>query len=87
MINISPTFLFVTLPECRFPSVCPPYFHTPMATKQEAQAELQKLVDRFREQYHSYKQSTYSEALVRRDFIDPFFRLLGWDMDNSQGYA
>jgi len=58
-----------------------------MPTKQEAKAELQKLVDRFHEQYASYKQSTYSEALVRKDFIDPFFRLLGWDMDNSQGFA
>lgn len=21
------------------------------------------------------------------DFIDPFFKALGWDIDNSQGYA
>jgi hypothetical protein len=24
---------------------------------------------------------------VRRDFIDPLFKALGWDMDNSAGYA
>ncbi len=58
-----------------------------MPTKEEAKAELQILTERFREQYASYKRSEYSEALTRRDFIDPFFRLLGWDMDNSQGYA
>ncbi|MGV9013429.1 MAG: Eco57I restriction-modification methylase domain-containing protein [Flavobacteriales bacterium] len=55
--------------------------------KETAKAELEKLVTRFREQYASYKKSTYSEALVRKDFIDPFFKLLGWDMDNNQGYA
>jgi len=55
--------------------------------KELAKAELEKLVVRFTEQYASYKQASYSEALVRKDFIDPFFRLLGWDMDNNQGYA
>ncbi|MBL0127440.1 MAG: N-6 DNA methylase [Flavobacteriales bacterium] len=55
--------------------------------KELAKAELEKLVARFSEQYASYKQASYSEALVRKDFIDPFFRLLGWDMDNNQGYA
>ncbi len=24
---------------------------------------------------------------MRRDFIDPLFKALGWDMDNSAGYA
>lgn len=56
-------------------------------TKEFAKAELSTLVARFTEQYASYKQSTYSEALVRKDFVDPLFRLLGWDMDNKQGYA
>ena len=56
-------------------------------TKEAAKKELEKLIVRFREQYDSYKRASYSEALVRKDFIDPFFRLLGWDMDNEQGYA
>ncbi|MBS1655976.1 MAG: N-6 DNA methylase, partial [Bacteroidetes bacterium] len=29
----------------------------------------------------------YNETLTRKDFIDPFFKALGWDMDNSNGYA
>ncbi|MEB2340638.1 MAG: Eco57I restriction-modification methylase domain-containing protein [Flavobacteriia bacterium] len=59
-----------------------------MATSKEtAKAGLEKLVARFTEQYDDYKQAKYSEALVRKDFIDPFFKLLGWDMDNSQGFA
>jgi predicted type IV restriction endonuclease len=24
---------------------------------------------------------------LRREFIDPFFKALGWDVDNEQGYA
>jgi len=27
------------------------------------------------------------EAQLRREFIDPFFSALGWDMDNKQGHA
>lgn len=29
--------------------------------------------------------STYKEAEVRREFIDPFFSALGWDVSNSGG--
>jgi hypothetical protein len=58
-----------------------------ITTKETAKKELGRLVERFREQHDSYKRSDYSEALVRKDFIDPMFRLLGWDMDNSQGFA
>ncbi len=79
--------LLVTPLEGAPTNLAPRLLSPAMPTKQEAKAELEKLVDRFHEQYHSYKQSSYSEALVRKDFIDPFFRLLGWDMDNSQGYA
>lgn len=58
-----------------------------MHKKEEARNVIAALVERFEEQYDSYKRSDYSEALVRKDFIDPFFTALGWDMDNSQGYA
>ena len=58
-----------------------------MLTKDEAYKAIEKLVIRFGEQIQSYKKSDYNETLVRRDFIDPFFKALGWDVDNSQGYA
>ena len=45
------------------------------------------LVARFVEHKETYKSSSYNETQVRRDFIDPFFRELGWDVDNSAGYA
>ncbi|MDO8586336.1 MAG: N-6 DNA methylase [Armatimonadota bacterium] len=51
--------------------------------------ELLELVDRFERNKESYTSpsSTYNETQVRREFIDPLFRLLGWDVDNTQGYA
>jgi type I restriction-modification system DNA methylase subunit len=30
---------------------------------------------------------SYNETQVRREFLDPFFKALGWDIDNEQGYA
>ncbi|MDP3150628.1 MAG: N-6 DNA methylase [Ignavibacteria bacterium] len=58
-----------------------------MVTKESAYKKIAELVQRFEEQYASYKNSDYNETLTRRDFIDPFFKALGWDMDNEQGYA
>ena len=58
-----------------------------MITKEEAHKKISELVDRFSDQYESYKKSDYNETLTRRDFIDPFFKALGWDIDNEEGYA
>lgn len=58
-----------------------------MLTKEEAYKKVAELVERFEEQAASYKKSEYNETQTRRDFIDPFFKALGWDMDNSNGYA
>jgi hypothetical protein len=58
-----------------------------MTTKDTAYQTIEQLVERFEEQKASYKETEYNETLVRRDFIDPFFKALGWDVDNAQGYA
>jgi len=58
-----------------------------MTNKQTAQDKIASLVTRFEEQYQSYKHADYNETLTRRDFIDPFFKALGWDIDNEAGYA
>lgn len=58
-----------------------------MTPKEKAYDEIALLVERFYEQYDSYKKAEYNETLTRRDFIDPFFKALGWDVDNSNGYA
>lgn len=46
-----------------------------------------ELVERFERNYAAYKSGSYNETQVRREFIDPFFEVLGWDVNNTQGYA
>ena len=58
-----------------------------MINKETAYKKIEELVQRFEEQITSYKKTDYNETQTRRDFIDPFFKALGWDMDNSQGNA
>ena len=45
------------------------------------------LIENFERNLDAYRSGKYNETQVRRDFIDPFFKALGWDMDNSAGYA
>lgn len=52
-----------------------------------APPSILELVARFREHVDDYTSGRYNETQLRRDFLDPFFRELGWDMDNSSGYA
>lgn len=52
-----------------------------------APSELLGLVARFREQHADYQRGAYNETQLRRDFLDPLFSLLGWDVDNRAGYA
>jgi len=52
-----------------------------------APKEVLKLIDNFEHNLDAYRSGKYNETQVRRDFIDPFFKALGWDMDNSAGYA
>ncbi|MCZ2357687.1 MAG: hypothetical protein LC115_13520, partial [Bacteroidia bacterium] len=55
--------------------------------KQEALEKIKSLVQRFDEQKEFYKKADYNETQTRRDFIDPFWKALGWDIDNENGYA
>jgi len=45
------------------------------------------LVSRFAEHLEEYRSPSYSEALLRQDFLNPFFEALGWDMQNKQGFS
>lgn len=58
-----------------------------MTNKEIGFKKIQELVTRFSEQLTAYKKSDYNETQTRRDFIDPFFKALGWDIDNEQGFA
>lgn len=45
------------------------------------------LVEAFDRNLDSYSSPAYKEAEVRREFIDPFFEALGWDVQNRRKYA
>jgi len=52
-----------------------------------APKEVKKLVDHFASNIEDYKRQGYYEAQVRKEFIDPFFEALGWDIANKGGIA
>jgi hypothetical protein len=52
-----------------------------------APREILDLVARFEQQLDAYKSGQYNETQLRREFLDPFFKALGWDVDNTLGYA
>jgi type I restriction-modification system DNA methylase subunit len=47
--------------------------------------KILQLVERFDANLPDYKHSRYNETQTRQEFINPFFKALGWDMDNAQG--
>ena len=53
----------------------------------DAGAGIEYLVERFNRNIDAYRAGKYNETLVRREFIDPMFAALGWDIDNRAGYA
>ncbi|WP_263385953.1 Eco57I restriction-modification methylase domain-containing protein [Granulicella arctica] len=49
--------------------------------------KILELVERFRDNSAAYKAHTYNETQTRREFLDPFFAELGWNIENKEGYA
>ena len=49
--------------------------------------EVLKLIERFDRNREAYLSGQYNETQLRREFLDPFFETLGWDVNNKQGYA
>ena len=52
-------------------------------------SELQKLVEHFEANIEFYKDTkkAYNEHSCRIEFIDPFLKILGWDVANEKGAA
>ncbi|MBI5352723.1 MAG: Eco57I restriction-modification methylase domain-containing protein [Chloroflexi bacterium] len=48
---------------------------------------IKNLVERFEANRESYRSGKYNETQLRREFLDPFFEALGWDIFNKGGYA
>src|SRR4030042_7047811 len=53
----------------------------------KAPQEIIDLVDRFEQNSEAYQSGKYNETQLRREFIDPFFKALGWDVENTSGHA
>jgi len=60
-----------------------------MEASQVAQipGRIAELVENFDRNKDFFTSGRYNEAQVRREFIDPFFEALGWDVTNTSGYA
>jgi predicted type IV restriction endonuclease len=48
-----------------------------------APKEILDLIERFQRNIDAYKTGQYNETQLRREFLDPFFKQRGWDIDNS----
>lgn len=56
-----------------------------MTSQTTAPAIIHKLVETFEQNLDSYRFSK-NETELRRQFLDPFFTALGWDVANEKGY-
>lgn len=51
---------------------------------EKAWSAIQSLAKEFSSNEHHYLSPAYQEAEVRKDFIDKFFKALGWDVDHER---
>ena len=55
--------------------------------REQAKIKIKDLVERFRSNLDVYKKTSYNETQLRREYLDPLFDALGWDVANKAGYA
>ena len=48
---------------------------------------IKRRIEVFARNIDTYKSGSMNETQLRREFIDPFFFELGWDVENKKGYA
>jgi len=53
----------------------------------KAPEEIIKLVEKFERNYQAYKNPSFKEENIKQEFINPFFKALGWDVDNTADAA
>lgn len=46
---------------------------------------IKQLIEKYTADREYYLTNKYNETLLRSDFLDPFFELLGWDIKNNAG--
>jgi predicted type IV restriction endonuclease len=49
--------------------------------------QIKALVDRFSDHHAEYTSGQYNETQLRRDFLDPLFESLGWDIFNKKNFS
>ena len=59
--------------------------YTVVKTKEESLKQLTLLVESFHKAYAGVKKTDYKEMALRSDFINPFLKTLGWDVENEAG--
>ena len=42
------------------------------------------LVQKFERNIDEYRNPKYNETLIRIEFVNPFWKALGWDVDNEK---
>ncbi len=52
-----------------------------------APKEILDLVERFNRNREEYQSGKYNETQLRQEFLNPFFKALGWDVTNEKGYS
>lgn len=52
-----------------------------------APKEVLELVERFQRNRQTYEDPHFNETETRVQFLNPLFKALGWDVDNTAGYA
>lgn len=55
-------------------------------TKFNISTGIAELVKTYSDNYSQFQRTTYNETQVRVDFVNRFFKLLGWDVDNERGF-
>src|SRR5450432_3920370 len=55
------------------------------ASLESFERELSRLVAKFEREFNAVTDPGYSEARLRQDYLDPFIRALGWDLENHAG--
>jgi len=49
--------------------------------------EILDLVEHFERNEADFRSNRYNETELRREFLDPFFEALGWDVNNRHRYS
>ena len=52
-----------------------------------ALAAIRALIERFQTHQAAYTSGQYNETQLRRDFLDPLFESLGWDVFNKKNFS